>query len=118
MGGLAHHLTSTGASAPHIQQEIQARFTYDMMKDWFTGYEFDVTCPGTVPPALICALEATSYEGAIRKMVSTGGDTDTICAIGGALAEVLFGIPPEIEAEANKRLDEHALGVIERFRNR
>ena len=39
-------------------------------------------------------------------------------AIGGALAEVLFGIPPEIEAEANKRLDEHALGVIERFRNR
>ena len=89
-----------------------------MMKDWFTGYEFDVTCPGTVPPALICALEATSYEGAIRKMVSIGGDTDTICAIGGALAEVLFGIPIEIEAEANKRLDEHVLGVIERFRNR
>ena len=51
-------------------------------------------------------------------MISIGGDTDTICAIGGALAEVLFGIPPEIEAEANKRLDEHALGVIERFRNR
>ena len=107
-----------GASAPHIRQEIQARFKYDMVKDWFTGYEFDVTCPGTVPPALICALEATSYEGAIRKMVSIGGDTDTICAIGGALAEVLFGIPPEIEAEANKRLDEHAIGVIERFRNR
>ena len=39
-------------------------------------------------------------------------------AIGGALAEVLFSIPPEIEAEANKRLDEHILGVIERCRNR
>ena len=51
-------------------------------------------------------------------MVSIGGDTATICAIVGALAEVLFGIPPEIEAEANKRLDEHAIGVIEQFRNR
>ena len=27
-----------GASAPHIRQEIKARFKYDMMKDWFTGY--------------------------------------------------------------------------------
>ena len=51
-------------------------------------------------------------------MVSIGGDTDTICAIGDALAEVLFGIPPEIELEANKRLDEHILGVTKRFRNR
>ena len=23
-----------------------------MMKDWFTDYEFDVTCPGTVPPRI------------------------------------------------------------------
>ena len=89
-----------------------------MYKDWFTDYEYSVTCQDTVPPALICALEASSYEGAIRKMVSIGGDTDTICAIGGAVAEVLFGIPPEIEAEASKRLDEHILGVIERFPNR
>ena len=48
-------------------------------------------------------------------MVSIGGDTDTIYEIGGALAEVLFGVPPEIDAEANKRLDEHVLSVIERF---
>ena len=51
-------------------------------------------------------------------MVSIGGDTDTICAIGGAVAEVLFGISVEIEEEANKRLDEHILGVIRRFGNR
>ena len=104
-----------GASPSHIRQEIQDRFQYDMFRDWFTGYEFYVTCQDTVPPALICALEASSYEGAIRKMVSIGGDTDTICAIGGAVAEALFGIPPEIEAEAMKRLDNHFLSVIERF---
>ena len=107
-----------GASAAHIRQEIQERFKYDMFKDWFSGYEYYVTCQDTVPPALICALEADSYEGAIRKMVSIGGDTDTICAIGGAVAEVLFGIPKEIQAEAMKRLDDHFRNVIERFQNR
>ena len=107
-----------GACATYIRQEVQERFEYDMYKDWFTGYEYYVTCQDTVPPALICALEASSYEGAIRKMVSIGGDTDTICAIGGAVAEVLFGIPQEIKEEANKRLDEHILSVIERSRNR
>jgi len=70
-----------------------------MYKDWFTGYEYSVTCQDTVPPALICALEASIYEGAIRKLVSIGRDTDTICAIGGAVAEVLFSIPPEPKAK-------------------
>lgn len=51
-------------------------------------------------------------------MVWIGGDTDMICALGGAVAEVRFGIPIEIEEEASKRLDEHILGVVERFRNR
>ena len=51
-------------------------------------------------------------------MVWIGRDTDMICALGGAVAEVLFGIPIEIEEEASKRLDEHILGVVERFRNR
>ncbi len=41
-----------------------------------------------------------------------------ICAIGGAVAEVLFGIPRENEAETSKHLNKHILGVIERFRNR
>ena len=89
-----------------------------MERDWFTGYKRDVTCQGTVPPALICALEADSYEGAIRKMVFIGGDTDTICAIGGALAEGLFGVPKEIENAALSRLDDHICGVIKRFRDR
>ena len=41
-----------------------------------------------------------------------------ICALGGAVAEALFGIPIEIEEEASNRLDEHILGVVERFRSR
>ncbi len=105
-----------GADKDDLRKQIENRFGYDLHRDWFTGYEFDVTCQGSVPPALVCALEASDFEGAIRHMVSIGGDTDTICAIGGAVAEGLFGVPPEIEAEVLKRLDEHMRDVISRFK--
>ena len=89
-----------------------------MERDWFSGYEFDATCQGTFPPALICALDATSYEDFIRAGVSIGGDTDTICAIGGAVAEALFGVPEEISGEALKRLDDYMLDIVGRFKGR
>jgi ADP-ribosyl-[dinitrogen reductase] hydrolase len=105
-------------SGPSIKAKIEDRFGYDMQRDWFSGYDFDVTCQGTVPPALICALDATSYEDFIRAGVSIGGDTDTICAIGGAVAEALFGVPEEIAAEALKRLDDYQLGIVGRFKEK
>jgi ADP-ribosylglycohydrolase len=107
-----------GQTGDVIKAEVEDRFGYDMQKDWFTGYEFDVTCQGTVPPALICALDATSYEDFIRAGVSIGGDTDTICAIGGAVAEALFGVPDEIASQALERLDDYMLGIVGRFRDR
>ena len=50
------------------------------------GYTFDVSCQGTLPPAIIAFLESESYEDAIRNAVSIGGDSDTIAAITGAIA--------------------------------
>lgn len=107
-----------GATANSIRQEIEARFGYDLRRDWFTGYKFDVTCQGSVPPALICALGAKDYEDFIRHAVSIGGDTDTICAIGGAVAEALFGVPEFIISETTARLDTYLLGVIDQFKAR
>jgi ADP-ribosylglycohydrolase len=101
-----------------IRQEIETRFGYDLQRDWFTGYQFDVTCQGTVPPALICALDAKDFEDFIRQAVSIGGDTDTIGAIGGAVAEALFGVPEEIASETKDRLDDFILNVIDRFDQR
>lgn len=107
-----------GQTGDVIKAKVADRFGYDMERDWFTGYDFDVTCQGTVPPALICALDATSYEDFIRAGVSIGGDTDTICAIGGAVAEGLFGVPEEISGEALKRLDDYMLDIVGRFKER
>jgi len=104
-----------GSSANEIKDEIERRFGYDLQRDWFTGYEFDVTCQGSVPPALICALDATNYEDFVRQAVSIGGDTDTICAIGGAVAEALFGVPDFIVSESKSRLDEYLLDEFDQF---
>jgi ADP-ribosylglycohydrolase len=104
-----------GHAAYIIKEEIEDRFEYGLQRDWFTGYTFDVTCQGSVPPALICALDANDYEDFVRQAVSIGGDTDTICAIGGAVAEALFGIPETMVSETRERLDTYLLDVLERF---
>lgn len=60
------------------------------------GYRFNETCQQTVPQALTCVLEAESFEDAIRNAISIGGDSDTIGAIVGGIAEAMFGIPDDI----------------------
>lgn len=69
-------------------------------------YFFDGTCQGTVPQAMQCFFESTDFEDAIRNGVSIGGDTDTICAIIGGIAEAYYGIPYYIKEKAMKYLDE------------
>jgi len=109
---------SEGASAVSIRAEVSRRFGYDLsqsvdqIRDW---YSFDVTCAGTVPPAIVCALEATDYEDAIRNAVSIGGDTDTIACITGGIAEVMFGLPQQIGAEARSYLTDDLVRVLDRF---
>ena len=56
------------------------------------GSRFEGTCQGTVPTALVCALESTSLEDAVRNAVSLGGDADTLAAIAGAVGEALHGL--------------------------
>ena len=45
----------------------------------------------TVREAITCALEATSYEGCIKKAISIGGDSDTVAAIAGSIGEAFWG---------------------------
>ena len=68
-----------------------------------------------MPPALVCALEASGYEDAIRNAISLGGDSDTLACITGGIAEALHGLPPEIGAQARSCLDEGLLRVVDRF---
>lgn len=65
-------------------------FTLDDIRD---TYEFDVSCQGSVPQAIEAFLESTDFEDAIRNAISIGGDSDTIGAMTGAIAEAYYGIP-------------------------
>jgi ADP-ribosylglycohydrolase len=107
-----------GASQQDVASEIAERFDYDISRsvDEMRGpYEFDVTCQGTVPQALRCYLEAESFEDTIRNAISMGGDSDTLAAIAGSIAEATFGIPDDIAEQATARLDEPLRAVLERF---
>jgi ADP-ribosylglycohydrolase len=75
------------------------------------GYRFDVSCDGSVPEAIICALEASSWEDAVRLAVSLGGDADTQAAIAGGIAGARFDIGARVVAEVRVRLGE-VLGEV------
>ena len=70
------------------------------------GYIFDVSCQGTVPEAIISYLESENFEDAIRNAVSLGGDSDTLAAITGSIAEAAYGVPDNIKDRAIAILDD------------
>ena len=89
------------------------------VSDIFDNYSgFDVSAKGSVPQAITCALESTSYEDAIRNAVSIGGDSDTIACMAGSIAEIMHGIPDDIKTRAQKHLPAKYIDVINEFTKR
>ena len=72
-------------------------------------------CQIAVPQALVCFLEGDDYEDVIRNCISIGGDSDTIAAIGGGIAEAFFGVPEEYAEKAKTMLDPRLLSVYNDF---
>lgn len=99
----------SGMDTHDIRTSIAEKFGYDLsqsvheIRPW---YRYNERALDTVPQALTCALEATSFEDAIRNAISIGGDSDTIAAIAGGLAEALFGIPENMARMAWLKLPE------------
>jgi ADP-ribosylglycohydrolase len=112
-------LARTGKNKREIKDYISRNFAYDLdrsIKNIRPSYEFDVSCKGSVPEAIIAFMESENYEDAVRLAVSLGGDSDTQACIAGAIAEAYYKrIPEEIIVEAKKRLPEDFLGVLEGF---
>ncbi len=74
--------------------------------------EYSEASQYTMPPALAALLDSTSFEDAIRNAIAVGGDSDTIGAITGAMAEAYWGIPDDIWAKAESLLDERMKSVV------
>jgi ADP-ribosylglycohydrolase len=111
-----------GKTKQQIKESVEQMFGYnlsDSLDRLRPAYEFDVTCQGTVPAALLAFLESTGYEDALRKAISLGGDADTLACITGGVAEAYYGgVPPHIAGPAWAALDDRLRGVVTAFRTR
>jgi ADP-ribosylglycohydrolase len=115
-------LARIGKTKDEILRSIKERFGYDLQQrldDIRPSYKFDVSCQGTVPPAIIAFLESRDYEDAIRKAISLGGDADTLACITGGIAEAFYGgVPAPIAKQALDLLDDRLRTVTLAFCDR
>lgn len=114
---VAIYLARTGATIPEIREHInkyyyKLDFTLDEIRDSYGFYEI---CQKSTPQAIEAFLESTSYEDAIRNAISIGGDSDTIAAMAGGIAEAYYGIPADIREKAMTYLDRRLANVLTNF---
>ncbi len=111
-------MARNGSSKEEIKKYIEKEFHYDLnrtLNEIRPDYHMDETCQKTVPEAIIAFLEATDFEDAIRNAVSLGGDTDTLGAITGSIAEAYYGIPEWLMTECRKRINKDMRVVLDDF---
>ncbi|WP_455667159.1 ADP-ribosylglycohydrolase family protein [Phocaeicola sp.] len=107
-------------SKEYIKEFVEKSFGYDLNRncdDIRLNYEFDESCQGTVPEAIIAFLESRDFEDAIRLAVSLGGDSDTLACITGGIAEAFYkyGMPCGIRDKVRILLDDDLWRIVEEF---
>ncbi len=112
-------LARTGHDKEQIREYVTRTFGYDLrftLEEIRPSYDFDETCQGTVPQAIVAFLESTDYESAVRLAVSLGGDSDTLACITGGIAAAYYKrIPEEIVQNVLSLLPEEFRDIIRRF---
>ena len=109
---LALHGGSKEAIKAYVEQYYPLPKTYEEVQP---DYVWHSLCDGTVQPAVLAFLASNDFEDAIRKAIALGGDSDTIAAITGPIAEAYYGVPEDLWATAAEYLDEDLLGIVDRF---
>jgi type I restriction enzyme M protein len=114
---VAVYLARTGISLAEIGSHIDSNyypmnFTLDEIRP---SYRFNETCQETVPQAIKAFLESRNFEDAIRNAISLGGDSDTMAAITGGIAEAYYGVPADIRTQAVEYLDDKLKSILTRF---
>lgn len=117
---MAIYLAQNGASMFQIKRRMLTYYpeikgmTYASLVE---SYGWDETCQGTLPAALVCFFESKDFEDAIRNAISIGGDSDTVAAIVGSIAEAYYGgIPQGWKQMAKMYCDNELWDIIESIR--
>lgn len=111
-------MAHNGKSKDEIREYIMCRFNYDLtrtIEEIRPTYQWEVSCQGSVPEAIIAFLDGKDFEDVVRLAVSLGGDADTQSAIAGSIASCVYPIPEWIADECLKRLPPMLRFCMERF---
>ncbi len=119
---LAIWMARQGKNKSDIRKQIESRFAYNLSRtldEIRPAYSFDVSCQGSVPESIIAFLESDSYEDAVRKAISLGGDSDTMACIAGGMAQAYYKeIPMPILNQAWLLLDDDLKKIVDQFNQR
>jgi ADP-ribosylglycohydrolase len=115
-------LARSGENKEAIRKYVEDKFDYNLhqaLDEIRPEYHFDETCQGSVPQAIIAFLESNDYEDAVRKVISLGGDSDTLACMTGGIAQAYYRqIPDDIVMKVRALLDEDLLAIVDEFDER
>ena len=114
------YLARNGASKEEIRDHVR-RYYYPLdqtLDEIRPDYYFNETCQETVPQAIQAFLEAADFEDAIRNAVSLGGDSDTLAAVTGGIAEAFFGVPEDLRRRTEAYLPPDLKEILTAFEKR
>ena len=103
-----------------LKDYIQNKYKYDLnftLNEIRPSYAFNESCQKTVPQAIVSFLESENFEDAIRNAISIGGDSDTLAAITGSIAEAAYGISEDIKEKAINYLDKKIKELYNKWAN-
>ncbi len=112
------YLGRTGVSKEEIKDYVIKEFGYDFsetLEEMRARHKHDETCQDSLPKALRSFFDGASYEDVVRNALSLGGDTDTIAAIAGAMAEGFFDMPIMLRGECLRLVEDDMREILERF---
>ena len=91
-------MARNGKSKEEIKNYVSTKYGYNLnctCDEIRPVYDWDASCQGTVPEAMVAFLDSTDFESAIRLAVSLGGDSDTLACITGGIAEAFYKSIPD-----------------------
>ena len=115
----AIYLARTGHSMQAIKEYVSKFYTIDFTLDEIRDdYDFYEICQKSVPQAFEAFFESTGFEDAVRNAISIGGDSDTIAAIAGSVAEAFYGVDEDMKETALSYLDDYLFDIADLFEKR
>ena len=111
-------LNRTGHSKSDIRSYIEQTFGYDLHRttdEIRPSYAFETTCDKSVPESIICFLESDSFEDAVIRAISLGGDTDTMACMAGNISAASMDVPTELSSFAYEKLPLELREILDRW---